>query len=73
MVQWEYKIGQRPPMSEDLWLNAMGAEGWQLCAVVSGEGIHRNTDYYFKRPVERPSPSERIFQDVKREVEGSKY
>jgi ATP-dependent Clp protease ATP-binding subunit ClpA len=33
---WEYRIERRPELSEDdaEWLNTLGAEGWELCAVV---------------------------------------
>lgn len=62
MTQWEYKelfLHRRISLSEP---NEEGARGWELCD-------HTQGDYTFKRPIPQLSPSEKIFDDVLKEVD----
>ena len=55
-ITWEYRIeGEGSTSNRQVNLAAIGAEGWELTAVTTGEevvgGIHYATrTYYFKRP-----------------------
>lgn len=69
MQQWEYVNGHKPVGVYEIdYLNKLGKDGWQLCAV--SDSPHRITIYYFKRPIQQPSTVEKIFNEVKNEVGG---
>lgn len=70
MIQWEYKIVELSSSNtEEKLLYSMGQDGWQLCCIFFGVNCYVVPKYYFKRPIPQPSPSEKIFDDVLKEVD----
>ena len=48
-TQWEYRVGRRETLDDRAtdWLNTLGAEGWQLTAVIPRPDW---LELVFKRP-----------------------
>jgi len=51
MKQWEYRIIDIPLIDkyeQEMWLDNLGEEGWELCSVINGmNGVYG----FFKREV----------------------